>query len=215
MCCTLSQLVPFHVFTASPAYNSFASWRDNTLSQGAAFQQPFPPRNPHLTELVIFSQTGRSPLHWACTRGNTAVVMALLEAGADGSARDGSGKTPLHCAAQVGHTTVVMVLLEFYGFAPIGLPPGNVPAPLAALAVEAEEISSSMTAAMPQQNGVESIVDARNVYGSTALHRAAFNGREGVVLALLRGGADVCVVGNSGRRVQTCSLGLECLRMYL
>ncbi|CAN0542280.1 unnamed protein product, partial [Ectocarpus sp. 12 AP-2014] len=145
---------------------------------------------------------GRSPLHWACTRGNTAVVHALLEAGADGFARDGSGKTPLHCAAQVGHTTVVMVLLEFYGFAPIGLPPRNVPASLVAPALEAEELSWPMAAALPQQNGVESIVDARNVYGSTALHRAAFNGREGVVLALLRGGADVCVVGNSGRRVQ-------------
>ncbi|CAM9528973.1 unnamed protein product [Ectocarpus sp. 12 AP-2014] len=159
----------------------------------------------------FFDRTGRSPLHWACTRGNTAVVLALLEAGADGFARDGSGKTPLHCAAQVGHTTVVMVLLEFYGFAPIGLPPRNVPTSLVAPALEAEELSWPMAAAMPQQNGVESIVDARNVYGSTALHRAAFNGREGVVLALLRGGADVCVVGNSGRRVQACSaLHLAC-----
>ncbi|CAM9197590.1 unnamed protein product [Ectocarpus fasciculatus] len=149
----------------------------------------------------FFDNTGRSPLHWACTRGNTAVVLALLEAGANGSARDGSGKTPLHCAAQVGHTAVVMVLLEFYGFPPIGVPPRNVPASLAAPALVAEEVSPVVRTVMPQQNGVgvESLVDARNVYGSTALHRAAFNGREGVVLALLRAGAGVGVVGKSGR----------------
>lgn len=44
-----------------------------------------------------------------------------------------------------------------------------------------------------------SMVNARNVYGSTALHRAAFKGRELVVLALLRGGASVAAAGKSGR----------------
>ncbi|CAN0305899.1 unnamed protein product, partial [Hapterophycus canaliculatus] len=129
---------------------------------------------------------GRTPLHWACTRGNTAVVVALLEAGADGLARDSSGKTPLHCAAQVGHTAIVLVLLEFYGLSPLA----SSAAPPRAGTVRGRVIGN---------NDPASMLDARNSYGSTALHRAAFNGREGVVMALLGGGASVGAVGKSGR----------------
>lgn len=52
--------------------------------------------------------------------------------------------------------------------------------------------------AMVDDEGL-AIVDARNAYGSTALHRAAFNGRERVVVALVKGGAGVGVLGKSGR----------------
>eukprot|EP00903_Cladosiphon_okamuranus_P008247 g7938.t2 len=145
-------------------------------------------------------RAGRSPLHWACTRGNTAVAVALLDAGADGLARDGAGKTPLHCAAQVGHTHIVHALLDSYAFVPA--PHGSrAPAVRAAMmSIPAAAGKASSTAAMQQHDeGLVSILDARNAYGSTALHRAAFNGRDGVVLALLRGGAGVSVVGSSGR----------------
>ncbi|CAM9294016.1 unnamed protein product [Scytosiphon promiscuus] len=152
-------------------------------------------------------RAGRSPLHWACTRGNTSVVVALLDAGADGLATDSSGKTPLHCAAQVGHTTIVVLLLEHYGFLPLGSPASaasfEMVAPNAAMEKPPSSVSAVSAGAVPQRvrghNDVESMLDARNAYGSTALHRAAFNGREGVVLALLRGGAGVGVLGKSGR----------------
>lgn len=75
------------------------------------------------------------------------------------------------------------------------------PSMMAAPAVVASAFPSSAAEATVQydDNSLSSIVDARNAYGSTALHRAAFNGREGVVLALLKCGADVGVVGKSGR----------------
>lgn len=124
--------------------------------------------------------------------------MALLDAGADGLARDGAGKTPLHCAAQVGHTSIVQALLDSYGFAPRGSPAPLAPPPPPAAVVERAPAAAAAVVRRPDESGV-SIVDARNAYGSTALHRAAFNGRDGVVLALLTGGAGVSIVGNSGR----------------
>lgn len=67
---------------------------------------------------------------------------------------------------------------------------------------EAGSPSAAAAAAAVQHDDGDismSVVDARNAYGSTALHRAAFNGRDGVVVALLMGGAGVGVVGKSGR----------------
>ena len=51
-------------------------------------------------------------LHIAAGKGDTAVVEALLEAGADVEAKDSHGWTALHIAAMEGHSAVVKVLLE-------------------------------------------------------------------------------------------------------
>jgi ankyrin repeat protein len=43
-----------------------------------------------------------TPLHWAAARGEGEVVKVLLEAGADGSLKDGDGKTPFDKAKSDG-----------------------------------------------------------------------------------------------------------------
>lgn len=102
----------------------------------------------------------------------------------------------------------MQALLDSYSFAPAphGLPPAlDTPGPPAAAVAAALppaagiERAASPPATQHDDESMASVVDARNAYGSTALHRAAFNGRDGVVLALLRGGAGVSVVGRSGR----------------
>ena len=146
-------------------------------------------------------QSGRSALHWAATRGNTSVVIALLEAGADGGARDVSGKTPLHCAAIAGHDTVVEALLDRFGCTRSRT--FSAPPTVSRAAEQRGGGGASAEVEVPEGAAIDeeylSMVNARNSYGSTALHRAAFNGRERVVLALLRGGAGVAVAAKSGR----------------
>lgn len=67
---------------------------------------------------------GKMPLHWALIRvdeesdenefsdGNEAVVLLLIENGADVAAMDKGGRTVLHEAAKNGYDIVVQLLLE-------------------------------------------------------------------------------------------------------
>ncbi|MDP2307695.1 MAG: ankyrin repeat domain-containing protein [Pseudomonadota bacterium] len=54
---------------------------------------------------------GETPLHVACSRKSSALVEALLAAGADPDARDGMQRTPLHGAAFVRDGAAVRRLL--------------------------------------------------------------------------------------------------------
>jgi hypothetical protein len=54
---------------------------------------------------------GQTPLHVACTNGQTAVVEVLLDKKADVHANDNDGNTPLHAASNNGHAAVVNALL--------------------------------------------------------------------------------------------------------
>ena len=40
------------------------------------------------------NNNGRTPLHFATSRGHTEIAMTLIEKGADFKARDNSGRTP-------------------------------------------------------------------------------------------------------------------------
>ena len=54
----------------------------------------------------------RNGLVVAAEKGHTAVVTALLDAGADVNKADKFGSTPLYAAAGYGHTAVVTALLD-------------------------------------------------------------------------------------------------------
>jgi ankyrin repeat protein len=57
--------------------------------------------------LRIRDDSGCTALHWACKSRNSALVKALLEAGADVNTRDSSNRTPLHfvCGAEAQQVT--------------------------------------------------------------------------------------------------------------
>jgi ankyrin repeat protein len=55
---------------------------------------------------------GRTPLHYACNDGNTALCAELLAAGASPSPRDDNGWVPLHFAAQAQSASVTSLLLN-------------------------------------------------------------------------------------------------------
>ena len=59
-------------------------------------------------------QWERTPLHYACERGNIAVVKTLLESSehVNTSCKDEAGLTPLHLAASRGNLSVVKHLVE-------------------------------------------------------------------------------------------------------
>ena len=55
---------------------------------------------------------GRTPLHVAAQQGHSAVVLALLQAGAKHTATDDGGLTPLHTACCSGDAGTVSVLIK-------------------------------------------------------------------------------------------------------
>lgn len=56
---------------------------------------------------------GISPLHYAATLGNDAVVAYLIKNGVDVNTPDLSGKTPLHMAAAQSNPIVIVELINF------------------------------------------------------------------------------------------------------
>ncbi|EDO44570.1 predicted protein, partial [Nematostella vectensis] len=54
---------------------------------------------------------GDTPLHFACARGESAIVRVLLLFGADIHARNFAGYSPLHVAALHGNAESIRILI--------------------------------------------------------------------------------------------------------
>ena len=59
-----------------------------------------------------YDDTGVTPLHTACKRGDVDSAQLLLQAGGNASATDNSFATPLHEAATAGSKQIVLALLK-------------------------------------------------------------------------------------------------------
>uniref|UniRef100_A0AAY4D1K4 SOWAHA-C winged helix-turn-helix domain-containing protein n=1 Tax=Denticeps clupeoides TaxID=299321 RepID=A0AAY4D1K4_9TELE len=73
-------------------------------------------RLAHLTQLLQQDPAlanKKTALHWAAKHGNTEMVRAMVDAGADVNTK--AGYTPLHIAALHGHRHVADLLVEAYG----------------------------------------------------------------------------------------------------
>src|SRR6266568_5168554 len=59
----------------------------------------------------VAGPNGRRPLNYAAIRNDTAMITALLDAGADINLANRSGFTPLHHAAEAGSTEAATLLI--------------------------------------------------------------------------------------------------------
>lgn len=126
---------------------------------------------------------GKTALHLAAQEGKAAMVLALIEKGAQVNAEDQDDFTPLHDAAAAGKTDAVVALLEhsarvnassLYGFTPLHL---------------AADGGFTATALVLLDKGAN--IEAVTSNELTPLHCAVINRHAATAEALLRRGANV------------------------
>jgi ankyrin repeat protein len=174
----------------------------------------------------------RTALHYAAEEGHEEVVAFLLGLGAQANVKHGWRKTPFILACENGHLGVVQMLVTHTGLHGLEDRDLNEKTALHHAAVNGHgevvafllgkgaqastrdqhkstplicacEISGlDVVRMLVQHTGGEGL-DARNEdYGWTALHGAAFYGREEVVKFLLLAGADSSITDNEGRTAE-------------
>lgn len=135
---------------------------------------------------------GRTPLHRAVENENLAVVLRLLEGGANPDARADRGETPLHQAARGGSDSTVLAALLAAG-ADVNArdDEGGTPLHAAARNRGPATISALLAAGADPE--------ARDGRGSTPLHAAARGGYgQAAVVELLAAGVDANVRDERG-----------------
>ena len=120
------------------------------------------------------------PLHAVAEQGNTKAIEALVDAGADPNAQDGSGRTPLHVAVTNRHAAAIGALLAAGAHPQIRDADGSTPLHAAVRGGEVTAIEVLVAV------GVE--IDAKDRQNYTPLHWAARSGRTGAINALLAAG---------------------------
>ncbi|HEX8167012.1 MAG TPA: ankyrin repeat domain-containing protein [Beijerinckiaceae bacterium] len=130
-------------------------------------------------------------LHAAAARGDAEEARRLAAGGADVNARDGNGRTPLHVAAFHGHVAAARALLAAKADSAL----------LDRQAYDAVTVAAVRDDVAMVETLLAGGASARLVtspYDGTALIATAHLGHDGVVRALIRGGAPLDHVNNLG-----------------
>jgi len=134
---------------------------------------------------------GLPPLIVAVRKGNTEIVAALLEGGADVDAASAEGKTALLYAVETGSFPLVTAILKHKPNTEVRNRDGYTPLLLASLKGDAKVVEALI------QAGAN--VNARFARGDwPALHRAVMNRHKSLVELLLTNGADPNAITASG-----------------
>jgi ankyrin repeat protein len=121
-------------------------------------------------------------------------INALIGAGADLEARDGTGWTPLHQAASRGHTEIAKALIQAGADLEAKNKLGRTPLHIAAYWGRTEAVKALI------QAGAE--LDAKDVTGWTPLNLATLRGHTDAAKALILAGADVSTAFDSLDRLE-------------
>jgi ankyrin repeat protein len=165
---------------------------------------------PHPTYVTLLSDMRLSLLQLAAMIGRPEVVRALLSAGADVHARDGtSDMTALHAAARSGCTEAVRLLLGAGADVDAGSGSGTplvlaMSSPMSFHWVDGtlgqQSISAHTSYAEVARVLIEhgASIEARAAFGGTPLLNAAWSGHAEACTVLLRAGADVHAMSTEG-----------------
>jgi hypothetical protein len=126
----------------------------------------------------------------AVEKNDIGTVKKLLDAGTAVEARNAYGQTALHLAAGYGHVAVMELLLDRDADIEAAADFGHRPLMLAASNRCAWKTDEACERAVAFLLGRGPLLDARDNYGWTALHHAAYDGHALTVERLLLAGAD-------------------------
>lgn len=122
---------------------------------------------------------GSTALQLACESGQTNCVRYILNNKADINVKDEEDETVLHYAARGGSAEIMKMLLA-----------GN---PIEQLSAQTADEEGLL-----RPSGLEVFIDQKNIYGKTALHVAAKEGKLEVLKTILEAGANVTVIDENG-----------------
>ena len=141
-----------------------------------------------------------SPLHEAAFHGRQAVVLLLIEHGAQISAKAKGGVMPLGAAAFQGHEEVVLLLLEHGAEVSAKANAGVMAIHCGAVQGHEAMVTLLLDKGAP--------VSAKNDAGATPLHWCALQGHAGMALLLLNNEADVASQANDEKKHSYIGLGV-------
>ncbi|RBQ74161.1 hypothetical protein FVER14953_08346 [Fusarium verticillioides] len=164
------------------AYFGLAALVENLLDRGAAVD--------------IVDRTGRTPLSYAAEQGHEAIMIMLLERGAEVDSQDGevvrkwhyrnenAGRTPLSFATEEGHEAAVHILIKSGASPSLKSKSGFTPL--------------SYAVQNRREGLIRLFLNTETVDINVELGRAVGNGHKSIVRLLLENGAEVDYLSTSG-----------------